>query len=277
MRRTLHEAFLLAEQRIVAGEGVGAEGRGCGVVSRRVALPLGPGAGIGAIVDAVLLEHPGALDPGNVLVFVGFAEMLEPVRGVVAEQVRGRGDEARQVVLVQLHPVDARAAASGPEQVRRAVVIHKEHRVERHLPPEFRAAGVLEGAQVVEGTQGGIRFPDGDVVPGQIVLPPVFVDVGGGDDARYIVVLPVQEVFGHPGAAAGAVHIVGSVIVQEDGDVSGSDAVFADGHGKRIAVTLGAGRRAEEERGQGKEQESIFHMVESFDKTEGAAGSAAPS
>ena len=159
-----------------------------------------------------------------------------------------RACELRQVIGVEFDAVDAADAASWPEQVGLAVVIHEYLGVEAAVPPLLHRACVLESAEVLEGSEGIVGHIEVVGVAREIELAPVFDDVRSYRDALHIVELPVQQVVRHPGAAARAVHIVFAAFL-EDGDVAGGIASLPHRHRKRIAVAgLGQpSRRAEQQ------------------------------
>ena len=265
VRRAGDEPLGLAQQRIVGGVGIGAERRGSGVVALRVGLPLGAGGGILQIIDTIPLDHPGPLDPGHAGILVLLAVALPGMHGVEAEKVHRRVREAGQVVRIQPDAVDAADAAPGPEEVGRAVVIDEDLGVEAAVPAELHRAGILEGTQVLEGAQRAVGDEKVVAIAGEVEFPPVFDDVRSHGDALHGVEIPVQQVVGHPGAAARAVHVILAAFL-EDGDVAGGVAARSDGHREGVAVTgsLGGGGQAAEKRQRGREEGFLLHIACGF-------------
>ena len=172
---------------------------------------------------------------------------------IETEQVDRLAGEGRQVVRIQPDAVDAADAAAGPEQVRLAVVIDIDLGIEAAVPAFFDRAGVLEKAEVRVRAERMVRDEDVVGIAGQIETALVLDEVRRYGDMLHGVELPVQQVVGHPHAAAGAAHVVLAALF-EDGDVAGGVSSLPDGHGKGIAVTLCVRGQAGGQRQQGGDQ-----------------------
>ena len=257
--RAGHEAFRLPEQGVVGRIGIGPE-RGSGrVIALGIGFPLGAGGRVLEVVDAVPLDYPGTFDPGDARILVHLPIALPGVHGIEAEQVDRGAGEGGQVVRVQPDAVDAADAASGPEQVRLAVVIDIDLGVEAAVPALLDRTGVLEEAEVLVRSERMVRHEDVVRVAGQVELPLVLDEVRRHGDVLHGVELPVQQVVGHPHAAAGAAHVVLAAFL-EDGDVARGVASLSDGHREGIAIALRVRGQARGQRQQGSDQGSQSHI-----------------
>ena len=117
------------------------------------------------------------------------------MHGVEAKEVGGLVHETGKVLGIQLHPVDAADAASGPEKVRLAVVIHINLGVKTTVPAVLHGTGILEGSQVLERPQRTVGDKQIVVVAGKIELAVVFHNIRCDGNALHPVKVPVQQVF----------------------------------------------------------------------------------
>ncbi len=248
--RPRHEALRLAEQRVVGRVAVGAERRSRRVVPFGVGLPLRAGSGVFEIIDAVPFDDPRTFDPGHAGVFVHLAVALPRVHGVESEEVGGLPGEARQVLRIEAHAVDAADAAAGPEEVRLVVVVDEDLRVEAPVPAVFDRAGVLEETEVGVGAERVVGHEDVVAVAGQVEPAVVLDQVRSHGNVLHGVEFPVQEVVGDPHAAAGAAHVIPASFFQH-GDVTAGIAARADGHRKRVAIALAINKAACRQGGDG--------------------------
>ena len=246
-----HEAGTAGEERAGAHVFPRAERRAASVGAHAVGGPLRAGRGVGEVVDAAPLEHPGSFDPAVVRVGVAGAHALpRVVRRVRLEHRGGVREQARRVGGVELDAGDLPAAAE--VEVEAAVVVGEEHRVAR---AELRAVGRAQRADVLERPERRIRDVEIRVEGEEPEAAAVLHDRGrvSAVVGLHAPVPPRDEVLAPPDHPAGGVEIPDAGLVDHGrvGELAPEEAalrrVAADrvvGDGKGVAVGFHASSEA---------------------------------
>ena len=252
VRRTGHDAVRAAEEGIVRGVLV----RSLHVLGLIITLGIGPPlrsrGGILQIIGSIVLVDPRAFDPGDVRELVLLALALPHMGGIEAEMVGDGAHELRDVLRVQLDGIDAADGHARPEQVGLVVFIDINVRVEALAPAVLAVRRTLPLAQHLIRSERVVGHPHVGTVAGHVKLAVVGTHVRRDRHPGHIVVIPVEHVGRHPGAASGTEHVI-LALPLEDADVS-RGASLADLHRKRVAVACILAQRLGLQQSGGKQR-----------------------
>ena len=220
--RPPHEARGLVDNRAVLAVGEGAHGGVRDRATVAVARVLGAGDGVGEVVSAVDLVHPGAFQVGAAALHL--VDVPDPLKAagiaVALKNVHGALQYLGGILGIQLADVEGMDGAESLVAVEGAVVVHEEGGIVPVVGPARVDPGVgVAGVIGVEDT-APLTMGDIDTVPHHHGT--------GGEETElgllfeiHLDKLPIRQIGGHPVARAVGSEKVVFVLVQHHGGVGG--------------------------------------------------------